>query len=216
MSEPRWETQERGIAGWVAPMGSELVLGNRGAIVQLFRPNERENVLIQLGVQANIVVTRILVYGWYEPPTETQPMSVKDGKNAEQVATERREHEEGIERRRWAELYHTYERCVEMAYAIWGDRVNLAQALQQNLAEEMRDRGTSAVETATPSCRSVSACASSSRSCTSDTTWTSARTASCLTMWNARMRSPRLGANGSRCVRTRTFIRGTPRTDRLC
>ena len=44
------------------------------------------------------------------------------------------------ERRRWAEFHRRYERCVAIAEAIWEDRPDAAQLVQQRLAEDMRDR----------------------------------------------------------------------------
>lgn len=67
-------------------------------------------------------------------------MSVKDGKNAEQVATARREEAKRVERMQWAQLYHIYERCVGIAAKVWDTKLDAAQATQRALAEEMRDR----------------------------------------------------------------------------
>lgn len=45
------------------------------------------------------------------------------------------------ERRRWAELQRTYERCLVIADDVWSERLDAAQQAQQGLAEQMRDRG---------------------------------------------------------------------------
>jgi hypothetical protein len=44
------------------------------------------------------------------------------------------------ERRRWAELREVYLRCVAIAEQAWNERLDAAQATQQQLAEQMRDR----------------------------------------------------------------------------
>lgn len=44
------------------------------------------------------------------------------------------------ERRAWAELYHTYDRCVVIAESLWDKRLDDATAQQQALTEAMRDR----------------------------------------------------------------------------
>ena len=44
------------------------------------------------------------------------------------------------ERRAWAELYHSYDRCVVIAESVWDERLNEAQEAQQVVAERMRDR----------------------------------------------------------------------------
>lgn len=45
------------------------------------------------------------------------------------------------ERARWAEFTRIYDRCVAIADSIWGERLDSAQVVQQQLAEGMRDRG---------------------------------------------------------------------------
>lgn len=67
-------------------------------------------------------------------------MHVKDGLNAEQVAQQKLVAARVEERRRWAEMARVYSRCVQLAEAEWSDRLDAAQAIQQRLAEEMRDR----------------------------------------------------------------------------
>ena len=54
----------------------------------------------------------------------------------DQIDTRKRERE----RQAWGELYRTYMRCIEIADAIWGDRLQDAQADQAALAETMADR----------------------------------------------------------------------------
>lgn len=75
---------------------------------------------------------------------------IKDGLNAEQVAETQRlareaqaNHHRGVERAAWAELFHTYERCVEIAERVWKARIEDASAQQHALAAQMRDRPTS-------------------------------------------------------------------------
>ena len=45
------------------------------------------------------------------------------------------------EQHRWNELRARYQRCVEIADAVWGDRLATAQLAQAAMAEAMRDRG---------------------------------------------------------------------------
>lgn len=68
-------------------------------------------------------------------------MTVKDGLNAEQARLAERLKAKVEERRRWAELQRTYERCVVIADDVWSERLDAAQTTQQTLAETMRDRG---------------------------------------------------------------------------
>lgn len=67
-------------------------------------------------------------------------MTTKDGLNAQDAAALKRDEARKLERQRWAELYHIYERCVEISETIWGERLDAAQATQQGIAETMRDR----------------------------------------------------------------------------
>lgn len=73
-------------------------------------------------------------------------MTVKDGLNAEQVARQKRVEAKVEERRRWAELQRTYERCIVIADDVWSERLDAAQVAQQNLTLEMRDRWNDAEE----------------------------------------------------------------------
>lgn len=69
-------------------------------------------------------------------------MSIKDGRNAEQVAADRRAQDVARERAEWLQLQHIYERCIAIGEKVWGDKLKIAAAQQQTLAEQMRDRGT--------------------------------------------------------------------------
>jgi len=56
-------------------------------------------------------------------------------KRAELERTQRAE-----ERAAWANLYHVYTRCVEIAEKVWEGKLAVAKLDQQQLAETMRDR----------------------------------------------------------------------------
>jgi len=53
---------------------------------------------------------------------------------------QREQHARKNERAQWAQLYRIYERCVEITEKVWSARLDAAQEVQQDLAEEMRDR----------------------------------------------------------------------------
>ena len=74
--------------------------------------------------------------GKYDPNTDERVV-------AERAAKERQGRilEKVIERRRWAELARTYERCIQIADSMWGAQLEDASRQQQALAEAMRDRG---------------------------------------------------------------------------
>lgn len=44
------------------------------------------------------------------------------------------------ERRRWAELQRTYERCIVIADDVWGERLDAAQLAQEGISQLNRDR----------------------------------------------------------------------------
>jgi hypothetical protein len=45
------------------------------------------------------------------------------------------------ERAGWLMLWHTYERCIEIAERVWDEKLDVAQFTQDSLAQGMRDRG---------------------------------------------------------------------------
>ena len=56
------------------------------------------------------------------------------------------------ERLAWWKLRAVYERCIAIAEQVWEERLDTAQCVQQNLAEEMRDRTrTQSADTGLPS-----------------------------------------------------------------
>lgn len=65
---------------------------------------------------------------------------VKDGLNAEERDRQERIKARIAERARWAEFQRIQERCIAIAEAIWNPRLDIAEAKQRRLAEEMRDR----------------------------------------------------------------------------
>lgn len=69
------------------------------------------------------------------------PEYVEAQKAKEDEARARRAKEIANERRQWVEARAIYEQSLLLVEAVWSPRLDAAQFAQQQLAEEMRDRG---------------------------------------------------------------------------